>query len=188
MILANEKVITRVLGQGNPAKVVNNDFVHCLIATPAKGEQAQILNLSDLPNQKVSVPLSFWNEHRVKLLARGYEVAVQLGAADFAEDIKDDLIDVKTIVLPFENFVDGRSYSHAYLLRTRYQFEGEIRAVGDVHFDLVNFLARCGVDAFELPEGEDLEAARDAFEIFSETYQPCADGGSFVFAKRRTMH
>jgi uncharacterized protein (DUF934 family) len=188
MILANEKVITRALGQGNPSEVIVNEFVHCLIATPAKGEQAEELNLSDLPNQKVSVPLSFWNEHKAELLALEHEVAVQLGAADFAEDIKNDLIDVKTIVLPFENFVDGRSYSHAYLLRTRYKFEGEIRAVGDVHYDLVNFLARCGVDAFELPEGEDLEAAREAFEIFSETYQPSADGGNLVFARRRAVH
>lgn len=188
MILANKKVITRALGQGNPSETIANEFVHCLIATPAKKQQAEVLNMSDVPNQKVSVPLSFWNEHKAELLAREHEVAVQIGAADCAEDIKDDLADIKTIVLPFESFVDGRSYSHAYLLRTRYNFEGEIRAVGDVHYDLVNFLARCGVDAFELREGDDIEAAREAFELYSETYQPSADGGNLIFARRRAVH
>ena len=188
MILENDKAIVRALGQGKPSEIVANEWVHCLISTPAKGEQAETLTLDDVPNQKVSVPLSFWNENKQALLEREHEVAVQLAAADFAENIEADLEDVKTIILPFESFVDGRSYSHAYLLRTRYQFKGEIRAVGDVHYDLLNFLARCGVDAFELPAGEDLEAACQAFEIFSETYQPSADGGRLIFSRRRAMH
>ena len=188
MIVSNEKVIVRQLGLDAESAIVTNDFAHCLIATPAKGEEAETLSLNDLPEQKVSVPLSFWQANKSKLLSRDHEVAVQLGSADFAEDIVDDLNEINTIVLPFESAVDGRSYTHAYLLRTRYGFEGEIRAVGDVHMDQLNFLARCGFDAFELPENESLETACSAFEIFSEIYQPSADGGNLVFARRRVLH
>ncbi len=188
MILTNDKVIVRELGLSKPSSIAANDFAHCLIATPAKGEKAEELTLADLPNQRVSVPLAFWQAHKTELLAREHEVAVQLAAADFAEDILEDLEEVKTIVLPFEAVVDGRSYTHAYLLRIRYGFQGEIRAVGDVHYDQLNFLARSGFDAFELPEGESLEAACQAFEIFSEVYQPSADGGNLVFARRRPLH
>ncbi len=188
MIVNNDKVIVKDLGLDTSSSIVNNEFSHCLIATPAKGEQAEELTLADLPDQKTSVPLAFWKENKAALLAREHEVAVQLGAADFAEDIVADLSDIQTIVLPFEAVVDGRSYTHAYLLRTRYGFEGEIRAVGDVHFDQLTFLARCGFDAFELPEGESLEDACQAFEIFSEVYQPSADGGNLVFARRRSLH
>ena len=188
MILENRKVILKTLGLATTSSIADNDFAHCLIATPAKGQEAEQLTLTDLPAKKVSVPLAFWQEHKEALLAHGHEVAVQLGAADFAEDILAELSDIKTIVLPFESVVDGRSYTHAYLLRTRYDFTGEIRAVGDVHMDQLNFLARCGIDAFELPENEDLEAACSAFEIFSDVYQPSADGGNLVFARRRVMH
>ena len=188
MILENKKVILKTLGLSTPSSIVENDFVHCLIATPAKRQEPEKLNLADIPAKKVSVPLAFWQEHKEALLAHDHEVAVQLGAADFAEDILADLNDIKTIVLPFESAVDGRSYTHAYLLRTRYEFVGEIRAVGDVHMDQLNFLARCGIDAFELPENEDLEAACTAFEIFSDVYQPSADGGNLVFARRRVLH
>ena len=188
MILENKKVILKTLGRETSLLIADNDFIHCLIATPEKRQEAEQLNLADLPVGKISVPLAFWQEHKDVLLERDHEVAVQVGAADSAEDVFADLKDVNTIVLPFESVVDGRSYTHAYLLRTRYGFTGEIRAVGDVHMDQLGFLARCGIDAFELPENEDLETACTAFEIFSDVYQPSADGGNLVFARRRAIH
>ena len=188
MMLVNEKLIFRPVGLSTSAQVQENDFVHCLIPTPEKGQTAEKLSLQEVPQQNVSVPFSFWQANKAKLLQRDHEVAVQLGAADFAEDILDDLADIKTIVLTFESAADGRSYSHAYLLRTRYHFKGQIRAIGDVHYDQLNFLARCGCDAFEIPDHEDSQQALDAFESFSEIYQPSADGGNLVFVRRRLAH
>jgi len=188
MMLNNKRVITRAVGLSTAAQVSENDFVHCLIPTPEKGQEPERLELQDVPKQKVSVPSAFWQQHKTELLQRNHEIAVQLGAAEFAEDVIDELDDIKTIVLPFESAADGRSYSHAYLLRTRYDFNGQIRAIGDVHYDQLNFLARCGCDAFELPDDEDAERALEAFEIFSEVYQPSADGGNLIFARRRLAH
>jgi len=84
--------------------------------------------------------------------------------------------------------VDGRSYSHAYKLRKRFNFTGEIRAIGDVKFDQLAFLTRTGCTAFELPEGENLETALRAFKEVSDVYQPSTDGAGLIFSRRRAVH
>jgi uncharacterized protein (DUF934 family) len=63
------------------------------------------------------------------------------------------------------------------LLRQRFNFEGEIRAVGKIQRDQIFYMARCGFDAFEFPDGADLNVALKAFDDFSVAYQPSADRG-----------
>ena len=61
------------------------------------------------------------------------------------------------------------------LLRERYDFRGELRAVGaGVRQDLVFLLARCGFDALELAPGEDVQAAQRALQRYAVAYQPGA--------------
>ena len=72
---------------------------------------------------------------------------------------------------------EGRGYSQAQLLRKRYKFTGELRAVGKIQRDQLFYMARCGFDAFELPEGADLEVALTAFSDFSVAYQGAVDAG-----------
>ncbi|MFT7528800.1 MAG: hypothetical protein ACI9LY_003964, partial [Arenicella sp.] len=107
---------------------------------------------------------------------------------EMPETLADDLPQIDIIVLPFVNFVDGRSYSHAQKLRLRYAYKGEIRAVGDVNFDQLDFLTRAGCDAFELRENADYETALRAFTEFSEVYQPAADDRRLIFSRRRKVH
>ena len=71
----------------------------------------------------------------------------------------------------FPKFGDGRGYSIARLLRERYGYRGELRAVGQITRDLLFFLESCGFDAFELRAGEDPQEALAAFDDFSESYQ-----------------
>lgn len=59
------------------------------------------------------------------------------------------------VTLEFPRFTDGRPYSHARLLRTRLGYRGELRAVGDVRRDQIDFMRRCGFDTFELSDGEE---------------------------------
>jgi uncharacterized protein (DUF934 family) len=139
-----------------------------------------------LPGGDITVTLSYWKEHKPDLLARDGRVGVRVCAGDDPAELSADLDSIPLVVLQFETLVDGRSYSHAYLLRTRLGYRGELRAVGDVHRDQLNFLARCGVNAFELPDGDNAEAALDAFKDYSVVYQPSADDGSLIFARRRT--
>ena len=54
------------------------------------------------------------------------------------------------VALEFPVFNDGRSYSAARVLRERYGFEGELRAVGDVLLEQLHFMHRSGFDAFEI--------------------------------------
>lgn len=75
------------------------------------------------------------------------------------------------VEINFPKFGDGRGYSIARLLRERYGYRGELRAVGQVTRDNVQFLERCGFDAFLLRDGEDAEEALRAFGEISAAYQ-----------------
>ncbi len=146
------------------------------------------LTLETLPDGDISVPLTFYLEHKAALHERESQVAVQVAADEDVADIADHLNDIQMIVLPFVAQIDGRSYSLAYLLRTRYGFKGQLRAIGYVRLDQLGFLSRVGFDAFELHEGDDYQAALKAFLEFSEVYQPSADEGRLIFARRRVTH
>lgn len=160
--------------------IVDNSFLHIA--------ETENLTASELPKGLISVPLNLWLEDKNAILKRGEKVAVQIAADEHPEDIADSLTDVDVVVLPFVNHVDGQSYSHAYKLRTRFKFTGEIRAIGDVKFDQLDFLSRAGCNAFELPESENLETALRAFNEFSEVYQPSGDNGRSIFSRRRAVH
>jgi uncharacterized protein (DUF934 family) len=146
------------------------------------------LQMTQLPTGDISVPLSFWNENRQALIARGGKIAVQIAVDETPDDLAEDLSSIDMIVLPFVNFVDGRPYSHAHKLRARYGFTGEIRAVGDVNFDQLDFLSRAGCNAFELREDADYTVALRAFGEFTEVYQPATDGRQLIFSRRRKIH
>ena len=75
------------------------------------------------------------------------------------------------IAINFPKFGDGRGYSIARLLRERYGYKGELRAVGQVARDQLFYMESCGFDAFLLRDGEDPEEALTGFSDFSEAYQ-----------------
>ena len=161
-------------------KIVDNSIHHVA--------ETEALSISDLPQGDISVPMNLWLDHKAELQARGFVVAVQIAADEFPEDFADQYGDISAIVLPMVAHIDGRSYSHAYKLRTRFNYKGEIRAIGDVKYDQLGFLTRSGCNAFELPESENLETALKAFSEMSDVYQPSADGGALIFSRRRAIH
>jgi uncharacterized protein (DUF934 family) len=75
------------------------------------------------------------------------------------------------VAVNFPKFGDGRGYSTARLLRTRYGYKGELRALGQITRDHLYFMESVGFDAYELREGEDAEEALASFGDFSEAYQ-----------------
>lgn len=96
---------------------------------------------------------------------------LRLEPADDPEKIRDQLEGVTRVEVNFPKFGDGRGYSLARLLRTRYGYQGELRAVGHITRDHLVFMERVGFDAYELREGENAEAALAAFGDFSVHYQ-----------------
>jgi uncharacterized protein (DUF934 family) len=111
-------------------------------------------------------------------------LGVVLAATHKVEQIAPDLSRFDLVGAEFSGPGEGRGYSQGRLLRERYGFTGELRATGYVRRDQVFFLARCGFNSFELPEGE-LEAAAVALRTFSAAYQPSNDAGLAVSLLRR---
>ncbi len=127
--------------------------------------------LADLPeNGSVIVPLQLWTQHRVTLSARG-NVGVLLAPADDPAALVEDIATLPLIAVDFPQFTDGRGYSTARLLREKYAFKGELRAVGDVLRDQLYYLSASGFNAFSLRADRDLQDAIKAFDDFSDNYQ-----------------
>jgi uncharacterized protein (DUF934 family) len=99
--------------------------------------------------------------------------------------IAEELTCFAVIALEFPKFTDGRPYTGARLLRERYGYTGELRAVGHVLRDQALFLIRCGFDAFEVPEITSADAWRAALARISVSYQAAADGRSPAARLRR---
>ena len=99
------------------------------------------------------------------------ERVVRLEPADDPAAVAGQLATASRVEVNFPKFGDGRGFSIGRLLRERYGYRGELRAVGQITRDHLFFLESCGFDAFELREGEDAAEAVAAFDDFSESYQ-----------------
>lgn len=119
------------------------------------------------------------------LFDRNADIGIVLKPEDDLSEVEPYLSRLALVAIDFPQFNEGRGYSQARLLRNRYGFKGELRAVGDVSRDRLAFLERCGFNAFVLRPGESLEGALAAFSEISLRYQPAEDAGDTVLALRR---
>ena len=140
--------------------------------------------LPALPAGDVIVPLAAWLRAREQLSSHPGRLGVWLTGEDEPADIAGDLDHFEVIAVRFPKFVDGRGYSIGRLLRERFGWHGELRAIGDIQRDQLYYLARCGFDAFDLREGEDVQSALAAFDDFSEAYQTSIDRPQPLFRRR----
>lgn len=143
-----------------------------------------VADAAELPDGPAIVSLARWTRERALLLERGEPIGVRLPNTASVAELAGDLPRLEVVALEFPKFADGRAYSQARLLRERYGYRGEIRAVGDVLRDQLLFMARSGFDAFELRADRDLDDALEAFGEFSENYQPAADQPLPLFRRR----
>jgi uncharacterized protein (DUF934 family) len=126
---------------------------------------------AELNTGNISVSLARWFKDKQQLLKSNDKIGVRIGPADSVGDIGDDLKDISLVELDFPAFADGRIFSHAWLLRGRYNYQGEIRATGHFMPDQVFYLSRVGVNAFSLEKTEDLPAALSTLNDFTFNYQ-----------------
>ncbi|HTY50947.1 MAG TPA: DUF934 domain-containing protein [Steroidobacteraceae bacterium] len=99
-------------------------------------------------------------------------VGVRVAPGDRVEDLAPHLPRLGLVAIEFPGPGEGRGYTCARLLRQRYGFAGEVRAVGPaVRQDLLFFMARCGFDSFELAPGEDAAQALQALSRYTLAYQ-----------------
>jgi uncharacterized protein (DUF934 family) len=133
----------------------------------------------------VIVPLALWTADKVALAARKGRTGVWLDGNEGPEAIAPDLAQLPVIALNFKTFGDGRGFSSARLLRERYDYKGEIRAIGQVIRDWLLFMERCGIDSYLLREDEDVANALAAFDELADAgYQACVTQPLPLFRRR----
>ena len=161
------------------AKIIKNGTVAddaWKIVTLAAGTSADSVSL---PVGPLLVPVAVWQARRRELVERqyehGWELGVWLSAEEGPELIAEDLDDFSVIGIEFSKFSDGRGYSTARLLRTRYGYDGELRALGDVLRDQLFYLSRVGFDAFAVRADKNIGQALAGLSDFSVVYQGSAD-------------
>ncbi len=127
------------------------------------------------PGTAVLVGLARWQRDRDLLVAHDGPLGIRLGSDQSPALIADDIAHFGLVALDFPRFADGRPYSYARLLRSRYGYTGELRAVGNVLRDQFLFMERCGFDSYAVGDGE---AASDWIAAMGEQtvwYQDTGD-------------
>lgn len=154
------------------------DNIWTLIAKPEADASV------DLSAQNIIVPLQVWLTNKSQLQSRK-DVGVWLDSDETAEQIAVDAQSLPLIAVNFPLFMDGRAFSTARLLRERYGFKGELRAIGNLIRDQLCYLRRCGVNAFAFANPDiKLEAALKSLNDFSEYYQASVDQPLPLFRRR----
>ncbi|MEJ5989120.1 DUF934 domain-containing protein [Ramlibacter sp. PS3R-8] len=91
--------------------------------------------------------------------------------ANDADPLEAALEGVDRVELDFPKFTDGRAFTQARLLRQRRDFQGDIRATGDVLVDQLVQMYRVGFSSAVLKEGKDPADAERQFARYAGFYQ-----------------
>jgi uncharacterized protein (DUF934 family) len=138
-----------------------------------------------LPAGDVIFPLAVWQARKAEIVSCHKRIGLLLHPDERVEEIAGDLDYFVVIAIDFPKFVDGRGYSTAALLRQRYRYQGELRAVGDVLHDQLFFLKRVGFDSYALKDGKDAgHAIAAGFTPFANPYQGATDQPLPAFRRR----
>lgn len=140
-----------------------------------------------LPEGPAIVSLERWQAERETLRARNAPIGVKLKSGQEPGPIAEDLDHIDVVALEFPVYRNGRAYSYARLLRERYGYKGEVRAVGNVLRDQFQFMIRCGFDALEVADNITPEIWAENVGSFSLFYQPAADGKETVLSLRQRL-
>lgn len=154
-------------------RVVTDDWQ---ILRPAADESVSV------PEGHVIVPLALWLDQQPGLAERG-GVGVWLAGTDDLAKLAPTLPSLALVAVDFPKFTDGRAYSIAYLLRSRFGYRGELRAIGDVLPDQLFFMKRVGFDAFAVRGDKDIRQALRCMQPFTDAYQGSWDNAVPAFRR-----
>ncbi|MFD2207162.1 DUF934 domain-containing protein [Kiloniella antarctica] len=139
-------------------------------------------------NFPVIVSLDRWNDDAENLLKSALELGVILESNQSPELIENGLDKLSLVALNFPAFGDGRAYSYARILRERYGFKGEVRAIGDVLYDQIQLMHRCGFDTMEIENPATLRSLnRNKSADVNVFYQPTGDGEATASSLRKRL-
>ncbi|MBA2690044.1 MAG: DUF934 domain-containing protein [Burkholderiales bacterium] len=141
--------------------------------------------IPELPdNGDIIVPLDFWLAKKDELRQRRGRTGVWLDSHQEPQLLGQDLPSLPLVAVNFPKFADGRGFSIGRLLRERYHYQGELRAIGDVLRDQILYMHRCGFNAFAVRADKSIEDALKAFNDFSDGYQVSVDRPLPLFRRR----
>ena len=127
------------------------------------GEDGPMVSITPAPN----LLLTFTQWHGIRSQwPVGMPVGVLLPNDTAVEDLAADLPRLALVALQFPKWTDGRAYSQAHLLRSRYQFHAEIRATGEVLVDMMLLLQRTGFDSVLMRADQSIASAERALTFF----------------------
>jgi uncharacterized protein (DUF934 family) len=132
------------------------------------GEDGPMVSIT--PAAHVLLSFTQWHSIRSQWPV-GMPVGVLLPNDTDIEDLAPDLPRLSLVALHFPKWTDGRAYSQAHLLRSRYRFEGDVRAIGDVVVDMMPLLQRTGFNSVVLRADQSVESAERALTFFPGHYQ-----------------
>ncbi len=148
-----------------------------LVPRPAEGEGLE------LPQGPAMIPADLWLAGYEHYKGRS-DIGVWLESHDEPGMLAEHVNELPIIAVNFPKFTDGRGYSTARLLRERYGYRNELRAVGDVLLDQLQFMKRCGFDSYALRPDKDIKLAAHCLNFFSQTYQAATDTDQPLFRRR----
>ncbi len=136
-------------------------------------------------DRPVIVSLPQWQAHRDALLAGRQPLGIRLQSDQPPALLGAHLCHFAVVALEFPKFRDGRAYTHARMLRERSGFRGELRAVGDVLQEQLNYMQRCGFDSFEITAADPLAAWQAIENDHTVWYQATGDSRPRALDLRR---
>ena len=151
---------------------------------PADDPFTAVADEQDLAPGDVILSLTRFEAEGDRLLSEGRAVGVRLESQEEVEALAYDLPRISLVALAFPKFLDGRPYSNARILRQRYGYGRELRAVGDVLREQASLMLRCGFDAFEPADGSSSQEWQAAASRFRHVYQRAADGRQPAYVER----
>lgn len=137
-----------------------------------------------IPEGDILLSYDQWQQYSDDLSSHKGNLGVIIEGNAEIEDIVEPLLNLPLIAINFPKFADGRGFSVARLLRERYNYQGEIRAVGGFIRDQLYLLSRCGFNAFKFSDDADITQAANSLKDFTETYQVSADQETPLFRRR----
>lgn len=182
IIKAHEQILHFPIGQ--KPSLSPNEWVIWSGSIEESKEEGAGFQLPDLVHgkSKILIPFTWWcsqiNTHHkedIQMKAKAGQIGVWFSADD--DILKHaDLVEAgkkvwSLVAAHFPIFRDGRSFSTAALLRNRFQWTGEVRAIGDVLIDQLLQGARVGFDSFALRPDQKTDVALKQFDLFSVTTQ-----------------
>lgn len=137
-----------------------------------------------LPPGDVIISFTRFQAEGDRLLAEGRAIGVRLEPAEEVEALAYDLPRIAVVALAFPKYRDGRAYTAARLLRERFNYRGEVRAVGEVLREQAGFMVRCGFDAFAPADGASPHDWAQAVHRHRHVYQRAADLRAPAYVER----